>query len=308
MKNEYASLLSSSSSSPSSNRLNSSTFNSNSNMITSGKYRFMAPSSSSSSSSSTFSTQSQQKSLQSQSINNIDPALSPKINRSSSLPLKIMFKQQQQQQNHRHSNAIPISTNTQNNDKFIAKSWNGHSNNSPTFPLNHHQQQQHQRISSTSKITNNSNAKTISTPFFNNGNFLSYKYTQLSLSEHFLNLIEQQHYHDMKQEQRFKQQRNNTYNVTTANSSTFTSETSSLEMDDIQPVIGVASSLDSSYSSSSGSSPNDDLDENSIFKINECTVNIFDNEILVEDDKTDKNEKTSCRNENESLKCTRSDE
>ena len=237
MKNEYVSLLSSSPSS----RLNvlSSTHANNSVSNTSmGKCRYIPTSAS-------LSVQSQQKPLSSIDSTSI-PSL--KNNRSSSLPLKIMFKQQQQHS--RHSNAIPV-THTQNHsDKHIAKSWNGNSN-SPTF---------HSRISSTSKTNN---AKLNSTPFFTNGNFLSYKHAQLSLSEHFINLIEQQqqqHYNEMK-ELKLKQQN---YKETSANK-LLAAQT---QNDEILAVV--ASSLSSSYSSSSSSSSspndNDNNDDDDIVK------------------------------------------
>jgi hypothetical protein len=104
------------------------------------------------------------------SSNSVDSLLLLKNNRSSSLPLKIVFnqgmKQHQQQQNN------------------MAKSWNG---DSSVFL---HRQQK-----------SNSFDRTRSSHCHNNSLFLPYKYAQQSMSEHFLNLIEleeSKHYHQMQ--------------------------------------------------------------------------------------------------------------
>ena len=105
---------------------------------------------------------------------NSNEVLSLKNSRSSSLPLKIASSKRQ-------ANRSSFS------EQKIAKSWNGNSS-----PLTFQQQQKHQQQQ---RLRNNQNTNSIKPHYITSGNnnlFLSYKYAQVSLSEHFLNLIEQQ--------------------------------------------------------------------------------------------------------------------
>ena len=103
--------------------------------------------------------------LQNNRLNSSNEEINLKNSRSSSLPLKIMFKQQASRSNNRISD--------------IAQSWNGSSN--LTFQAKQAQQQQQQLP-----------RYHINHYFANSNSFNFYKYPQLSLSEYFLNILEQQ--------------------------------------------------------------------------------------------------------------------